>query len=84
MNSIDFRFQRILLLDLRTKSEFLLQRITIKIFSGGVNPLPMSVDYIRSSFFNKNSNIGLRESKIENPTKSPNEPPIDPNIPNPS
>ena len=46
--------------------------------------LALLVHYIKLSFFNKNSNIEKRESKIEKPTKSPNEPPIDPNIPTPS
>ena len=55
----------------------------MKIVSVEIDPLVL-VDYIMLSFSNKNSNIGQRESKIENPTKSPNEPPIDPNIPNPS
>ena len=46
--------------------------------------LALLVHYIKLSFFNKNSNTGQTESKIENPTKRPNEPPIDPNIPTPS
>ena len=48
------------------------------------SPVLVIVCYIKLSFFNKNSNMGQRESKIENPTKRPNEPPIDPNIPTPS
>ena len=66
-----------------------------KIFSAKIDPIDpliqqhcspvlVIVCYIKLSFFNKNSNTGQRESKIENPTKSPNEPPIDPNIAHPS
>ena len=60
-----------------------LKYFQVKLIHMGMH-LPLLAYYIKLSFFNKNSNIGQRESKIENPTKSPNEPPIDPNIPMPS
>ena len=42
------------------------------------------IDHVQFIFFQTYSSTKLRESNNENPTNSPNEPPIDPNIVIPS